>query len=189
MTTIIAIVVIVIVVLIGLGLWWFARQRKVSQAQQQFGSEFDRAVQEHGGNRQAAAGDLEDRKERVEKTTIHPLTADERQQYAGEWKSIQTQFVDDPGEAVTRADDLITRVMDRIGYDAGEYGQREDVISIKYPDAAENYRKAHDIAQMQQSGKASTEDLRDAMLRYRTLFEQLVGEQLVAEPQSSEATS
>jgi hypothetical protein len=97
--------------------------------------------------------------------------------------------VDDPGDAVTRADDLITRVMDRIGYDANEYGQREDVVSVKYPDAVENYRKAHDIAQMQENGEASTEDLRDAMLRYRTLFEQIVGEQLVAQPQSSEATS
>lgn len=189
MTTIIAIVVIVIIVLIALGVWWSARQRKVSQAQQQFGSEFDRAVEEHGGNKQAAASDLEDRKERVEQVTIHPLTADERQQYADEWKSIQTQFVDDPGDAVTRADDLITRVMDRIGYDANEYGQREDVVSVKYPDAVENYRKAHDIAQMQENGEASTEDLRDAMLRYRTLFEQIVGEQLVAQPQSSEATS
>lgn len=189
MTTIIAIVVIVIIVLIALGVWRSMRQRQVSQAQQQFGSEFDRAVQEHGGDKQAAASDLQERQERVEGTTIHPLTTDERQQYAEEWKSVQAQFVDDPGAAVTRADDLITRVMDRIGYDAGEYGQREDVISIKYPDAAENYRKAHDIAQMQENGQASTEDLRDAMLRYRTLFEQLVGEQLVAEPQSSETSS
>lgn len=189
MTAVIVVVVIVIIVLIALGVWWSTRQRKVSQAQQQFGPEFDRAVAEHGGNKQAAASDLEDRQDRVEQTTIHPLSADERQQYAEEWKSIQTQFVDDPGDAVTRADDLITRVMDRIGYDASEYGQRTDVISVKYPNAAENYRKAHDIAQMQENGEASTEDLRDAMLRYRTLFEQLVGEQLTAQPQSSEATS
>lgn len=175
MTTIIAIVVIVVIVLVGLALWWNARRQKVSTAQQRFGPEFDRAVQEHGGNKQEAASDLQQRQERVEKVTIHPLTADERQQYSAEWQSIQTQFVDDPGGAVTRADDLITQVMDRIGYEADEFGKRTDVISVKYPDAAENYRIAHDLAQKQESGDATTEDLRNAMLRYRTLFEQLVG--------------
>jgi hypothetical protein len=175
MATIIAIVVIIVVVLIGLGLWWWARQRKVSEAQQRFGPEFDRAVEEHGGNKQQAVSDLQDRQERVEKVTVHPLTSDERQQYSTEWQSIQTEFVDDPGAAVGRADDLITRVMDRIGYEVNEFGQRVDVISVKYPGAADNYRRAHDIAQMQENGEASTEDLRDAMLRYRALFEQLVG--------------
>jgi type II secretory pathway pseudopilin PulG len=175
MTTIIAIIVIVIILAILAGLWWSARQRKVSEAQQRFGSEFNRAVEEHGGDKQAAASDLEDRQERVEAVTIHPLSEDERQQYAGEWQSIQALFVDDPGAAVTRADDLITQVMNRIGYDTDQYGQRADVVSVKYPDAADNYRRAHDIAQMQENGEASTEDLRDAMLRYRSLFEQLVG--------------
>jgi hypothetical protein len=65
--------------------------------------------------------------------------------------------------------------MDRIGYEVNEYGQREDVVSVKYPEAADNYRRAHDIALMQENGEASTEELRDAMLRYRTLFEQMVG--------------
>lgn len=189
MGTIIAIIVLVVIVLILVGLWWSRRNRRVSQAQERYGSEFDRAVQEHGGDKQEAASALQERQERVEATTIHPLTADERQQYSDEWTSIQTQFVDDPGAAVTRADDLITRVMDRIGYDADEYDQREDVISVKYPDAIENYRKAHEIAQMQDNGQASTEDLRDAMLRYRTLFQQLVGEQLVAQSQGNEASS
>lgn len=175
MTTIIAIVVIVVIVLIALGVWMRTRQQKVTTAQQRFGPEFDRAVEEHGGNKQEAASALQERQERVEKVTIHPLTADERQQYSTEWQSIQTQFVDDPGGAVTRADDLITRVMARIGYEADEYGQRTDVISVKYPDAAENYRTAHDLALKQESGDATTEDLRNAMLRYRTLFEQLVG--------------
>lgn len=174
-TTIIAIVVIVIVVLIGLGLWWSARQRKVTQAQQQFGPEFDRAVEDHGGNKHEAASELQERQERVEKVTVKPLTADERQQYSDEWQSIQAQFVDDPGAAVMRADTLIANVMDRIGYEVNEYGQREDVVSVKYPEAADNYRRAHDIALMQENGEASTEELRDAMLRYRTLFEQMVG--------------
>jgi FtsZ-interacting cell division protein ZipA len=185
-TTIIAIIVVVVIVLVGLALWWNARQRKVSNAQQRFGSEFDRAVEEHGGNKQEAASDLQERQERVEKVTIHPLTADERQQYSTEWQSIQTQFVDDPGGAVTRADDLITQVMDRIGYEAGQYGQRTDVVSVKYPDAAENYRTAHDLAQKQESGDATTEDLRNAMLRYRTLFEQLVGVPLGSQTEATQ---
>lgn len=171
---IIAIIVIVVLVAIALALWSYMRKRSVERAQQQFGPEYERAVQEYGSSNKAADV-LQERKEQVEKIDIHPLSAEQRQQYMNDWQAIQAQFVDDPGSAVGRADDLIQSVMRTIGYPTSQFGQREEAVSVQYPQVADNYRKAHDIAEQQANGQASTEDLREATLLYRSLFDRLVG--------------
>ena len=96
------------------------------------------------------------------------------------WARIQARFVDGPGGAVTDADQLLGDVMSTRGYPVGDFEQRAADISVDHPLVLENYRAAHQTALSQVRGQASTEDLRKAMIHYRTLFEELVAEQELA---------
>jgi type II secretory pathway pseudopilin PulG len=175
MTALIVIVVIVVILVLAFGAWWYTQQRQRQEAKQQFGPEYDRTVQQFGGDERKATSALKEREERVEQVEIHPLSGDARQQFSDQWQSIQSQFVDDPGGAVNAADGLISDAMRQIGYPVAQFEQREEAVSVKYPDVADDYRTAHEIAQRNQNGEANTEDLREAMVRYRSLFERLVG--------------
>jgi type II secretory pathway pseudopilin PulG len=175
MGVIIAIIVIVVILAIAFGVYRYMQQQKVATASQRFGTEYDRTVQQYGGDKNKAASALQEKEDELQRVTIHPLSTEQREQYAQEWHDVQAKFVDDPGGAVTDADALITEVLTTLGYPADRFGNREDVASVKYPDVADNYRTAHAIAQRQESGEATTEDLRNAMLGFRSLFDQLVG--------------
>ncbi|HZU14750.1 MAG TPA: hypothetical protein VFB58_18080 [Chloroflexota bacterium] len=177
MTIVILIVVIIVILAIAFGVLQYTRRRKVEEVRDRFGPEYQRTVDQYGGDEQKAADVLAERRDRVEKVDVQPLTDEQRQSYSSQWQSIQAQFVDDPGAAVSGADVLISDVMKTMGYPTGQAGLREDAVSVQYPDVAENYRKAHALAQRQENGQATTEDLREAMLLYRSLFDQLVGGQ------------
>ena len=107
---------------------------------------------------------------------IRPLAASDRERYIASWHKIQTEFVDDPKNSVTQADQLLGDVMSTRGYSVSEFEQRSADISVDHPLVVENYRAAHEIAVRHAAGQASTEDLRQAMIHYRTLFDELVGE-------------
>lgn len=171
---VIAAIVIAALIVFGIIVWQVRAHQRSQELRDQFGPEYDRAVDRYGDQGKAEA-ELAERRDQVERVTIQPLSADDREKYAADWQSIQAQFVDDPGAAVSRADVLITSVMDRLGYQASAVEGREAVASVQYPDAAENYRQAHAIAQKQENGDATTEDLREAMIQYRSLFDKLVG--------------
>jgi FtsZ-interacting cell division protein ZipA len=175
MTAVVVIVVIVLIVALAFGAWWFVQQRRKQEVQQQFGPEYDRTVQQFEGNERKAASELKDREKRVEAVEIRPLSVDARDRFTEQWQSTQAQFVDDPSGAVNAADALIADAMRQIGYPVDEFEQRVDAVSVKYPEVAQDYRTGHEIAQQNESGQASTEDLREAMVRYRSLFERLVG--------------
>lgn len=161
-------VLLVIAVIVGM------RKRRSEHLKQHFGHEYDRALQQHGTASRAEAA-LEAREERVHHLTIHDLPASERGAYAEEWAGVQRRFVDDPSMAVTQADRLVTRVMTARGYPMGDFDQRADDVSVDYPDVVENYRAARDIVVRHGNGRASTEDLRQAMVYYRSLFDELLG--------------
>src|SRR5947209_7374120 len=164
MQVIIAIVVILVVLAIAFGVWSYTRRRRVDQAQEQYGPEYERTVARYGGDKTKAAEVLQDRQQQVEKITIHPLSQEQRDQYTSQWQTIQAQFVDDPAGAVQQADHVITDAMQKLGYPVDKFNDREAMISVQYPQVAENYRQAHAIAQQQQSGQADTEGLREAMV-------------------------
>jgi hypothetical protein len=153
----------------------FVRQRKSDRLKTKFGSEYSRAVEESGGRGKGEAGLLE-REKRVEGFSIKPLSAIDRDFYADSWRRIQAEFVDDPNRAVTEADELLGKVMSTRGYPVGDFDQRAADISVDHPVVVENYRTAHEIAVRHAGGQASTEDLRQAMIHYRTLFDELVVE-------------
>jgi hypothetical protein len=176
-TTQIAIVFgVVVMVVAGIAIWLFIRKRRTERLRTRFGgAEYDRALQE-GGNRRHAEAGLNKLTDRVESLHIQPLGLGDRTRFVESWRKVQTRFVDGPGGAVTEADQLLGDVMSTRGYPVSDFEQRAADISVDYPSVLENYRSAHKIAIRQTQGQASTEELRQAMIHYRTLFDELVGE-------------
>ena len=140
---------------------------------QRFGPEYERAVGEHGSERQAEA-QLAARETRVEKLKIRDLDPVKREEFSGQWQALQSRFVDDPKAAITEADALVSAVMQARGYPVADFNQRAADISVDHPRVVANYRSAHEIALRLGKGEGSTEDLRTAMIHYRSLFEELV---------------
>jgi len=175
-----AIIVVIATFVIGLAIaviaaWVSHRKRRTERLRTQFGgSEYDRAVKEDG--RRLAEAGLNERTARVESLNIRPLAQGDRSRFLELWRRVEARFVDGPGGAVTEADQLLGDVMSTRGYPVSDFEQRAADISVDHPLVLENYRTAHDIALRQRKGQANTEDLRQAMIHYRTLFEELVGE-------------
>ena len=164
-----------VIVILAVVTWWYMRKRRSRTAdlREKFGPEYDRAVLTHGSERKAEAK-LADREKRIEKFNIRDLDAMEHERYSKQWQSIQSRFVDSPKGAVAEADDLVSSVMKARGYPVSEFDQRAADISVDHPRVVENYRSAHAIALRVGKDAASTEDLRTAMIHYRSLFEELV---------------
>jgi hypothetical protein len=174
-----------VIVFAGIAAWLFLRKRRTQKLRSQFGgAEYDRAVKEDGSKRHAEAG-LKERSERVESLPIRPLAPGDRARFVESWRRIQARFVDGPGGAVTEADQLLGDVMSTRGYPVSDFDQRAADISVDHPLVLANYRTAHAIAVRQTQGKANTEDLRQAMIHYRTLFEELVGEPELAQAKAA----
>jgi hypothetical protein len=171
----IAIIVIALVALVAIALIVRAfNRRRTQQLRAKFGPEYDRTVALVG--RQSVAEDrLVARSERVHKLVIRSLNSVERARYIDGWGRVQAHFVDAPAGAVTEADQLLGDVMAACGYPIGDFEQRAADISVDHPVVTQNYRAAHDIALRRSSGRATTEELRRAMIHYRALFEELVG--------------
>jgi hypothetical protein len=171
-TTTWIVLILVLVVAAGAAVLYL-RQRRTKQLRARFGPEYDRSVQEVGNPRRAEA-ELAKREERVAHLDIRPLSAEERGRFPEAWRSIQALFVDDPGRAIAEADRLVTEVMRVRGYPVTDFEQRAADISVDHPRVVENYRAAIAIARRNDRGEASTEDLRQAMVHDRALFEDLL---------------
>jgi hypothetical protein len=169
-------IALVVVLVAGLVALLWRRKRRTARLRTQFGgAEYARAI-EKGGNRRHAEAALEERAERVEGLRIRPLAAADRARFLSSWRDVQARFVDGPAGAVMAADQLLGDVMSTRGYPLDGFDQRAAVISVDHPLVLENYRAAHEIAIRQTRGQAGTEDLRQAMIHFRTLFEELVNE-------------
>ncbi len=164
---IIAAVAIAVIVLA----WIVARKRRTEALQHRFGPEYERALREKGDR---AETELLERQRRVEKFSIRELSAAERERFVTDWRVVQSRFVDDPRGAVRDADELVTRLMQSRGYPMTNFEQRAADISVDHPRVVDNYRAAHEIAIRHQRGQATTEDLRNAIIYYRSLFDELL---------------
>ena len=169
---------VAIVVILAL-VWIVARKRRTETLQRRFGPEYDRALREHGPGK--AESVLAQREKRVEKLPIRELPVDERERFVTAWRTVQSRFVDDPRGAVADADDLVSRVMQARGYPVTDFEQRAADISVDHPRVVANYRAAHEIALRHRRGQASTEDLRNAIIYYRSLFDELLQSPTVGE--------
>jgi hypothetical protein len=169
-TIILAVVAVVVLAAVG----WLVWQRRRSEAlREQYGPEYDRALRQMG-DKGRAESELMKRQERVEQLDIRPLSASQRSDYENRWRAIQSKFVDDPRGAVSAADGLVEEVMKARGYPIANFDQRAADLSVHHPRVVENYRAARDIALRHRRGEATTEDLRQAMVYYRALFQDLL---------------
>lgn len=176
-TQLLALVIIGLIVVIAVA-FLVARKRRSDHLRARFGPEYDRVVKQEGGVRRAE-GVLEFREKRRDKFVIRDLTPADKVRYEANWEEVQGRFVDDPAGAVAVADQLVGDVMRARGYPVGEFEQNAADISVDYPVVVDNYRAAHSIAVRHGRGQATTEDLRRAMVHYRTLFQELVGAPLL----------
>jgi hypothetical protein len=163
-----------VIVILAVLAWLYVRKRRstTQDLRQKFGPEYDRAVLTHGSERKAQSK-LEDREKRVEKLNIRDLDPTEHERFSKRWEAVQSRFVDSPKGAVAEADDLVSSVMKARGYPVSDFDQRAADISVDHPRVVENYRSAHEIALRVGKDAATTEDLRTAMIHYRSLFEEL----------------
>jgi hypothetical protein len=161
---IIAVLVVAAIVVLGPALLRQTRMRR------QFGPEYDRLAKELGPRK--AAAELTARQSRVEALGIHPLSAEQQASYDGDWTAVQKRFVDAPAEAVSAADALIWDVMRDRGYPADNHDASMEALSVYHARPLDGYRQAQDV----QLESASTEELRTALIRYRALFQELVGD-------------
>jgi len=173
MATWLWIVIVIVVVLIALAMAMAARRRRTMALRERFGPEYERAVGARKDQRSAEA-DLRSREREHARLDIKPLSEAARGRYTEEWRVIQQSFVDQPEEATTAGYDLVNRVMAERGYPMRDFDARADLVSVDHPDVVENYRVAHGIHERARQHQASTEDLREALLRYRSLFEELL---------------
>jgi hypothetical protein len=169
-------IAIVVLVVLAVGAWVFLQQRRRSEhLRSHFGPEYEREVEERGSRRKAEA-ELAQREKRVHKLDIRPLEPTVREGFKLRWTEVQARFVDDPPTAVSQADDLLGEVLRTRGYPVRDFEQNAGDISVDHPEVVKHYRAGHDIAVRHERGEASTEDLRQAMIHYRELFNELVEE-------------
>lgn len=171
---------IVLAVIIAVGVMYM-RKRRTDVLKERFGGEYERTVKEAGGPTKAEAI-LQEREKRVDKFDIRPLSEESRPRFIAAWRDVQARFVDSPADAITRADVLLGEVMEARGYPVADFEQRSADLSVDHGDVVQNYRAAHGIAVRHAQGKASTEDLRQAMIHYRALFDDLVHEPVDSDP-------
>lgn len=153
--------------------WLRMRRRHAERLRERFGPEYDHVVQETGSPRRAE-DELLRREERVRQFDIRSLSGEQRARYSDSWRRVQASFVDAPVRAVAEADELVMEVMQERGYPMGDFEQRAEDLSVDHPRVVRNYREAHGLALRSDRGEAETEDLRQAMVYYRELFEDLL---------------
>lgn len=184
--TVTILVVIVLIIAVAAVSTMAARRRRLRQ---RFGPEYDRLVVDQQSQRKAEA-ELASRERRVRNLEIRPLSPTARLEYTAQWASIQERFVDQPAAAVGQAQELVTAVLDDRGYPTEGFDQILADLSVEHARNLEHYRAAHSISESASDGSATTEDLRQAMIHYRAMFSDLLGEELaVGEPGPNDPAS
>ena len=169
-------IILAVVVVVLVAAWLFYQKRQSDHLRSRFGEEYEHEVEEKGSRRKAES-ELAQREKRVKKLDIRPLEPAARDGFRHRWTEVQARFVDEPAGAVSEADDLLGEVMRTRGYPVSDFEQQAGDISVDHPDVVKHYRAGHDIAVRHERGEASTEELRQAMIHYRELFDELVDEQ------------
>jgi hypothetical protein len=131
------------------------------------------------GDEKKAQTELNERQKHVEALDIRPLSVSERERYLADWTAVQSKFVDDPRQAIVDADRLIIEVMQLRAYPVSDFEQRAADLSVNYPHLVSNYRAARELAIKNKQNLADTEELRQAMVYYRSLFDELLGTETV----------
>lgn len=174
MDTWIWVLIAVVVIVIAVVVWLALTKRRTTALRDQFGPEYDRTVQQTDSRREAEA-DLSARRERREQLDIRPLTTAAQERYSSQWQQVQSLFVDQPAVSLGQADKLVLQVMRERGYPMDDFEQRAADISVDHPEVVEHYRAGQTVSGKAASSDATTEDMRQGLVHYRALFEELLG--------------
>jgi hypothetical protein len=167
------IVAVVVVALIALATWLSYRQKQSKRLRDRFGPEYGKAVDEFGSQMKGES-ELKARERRVEHLDIAPLASAEAARFSEAWRSLQGRFVDNPQGVVVQAGEVVRELMLKRGYPMADFEHRAADISVDHPGVVQNYRAAQTIAVRGARGEASTEELRNAVVHYRALFDELL---------------
>lgn len=167
------IVIVVAAVVVLVAVWLLLKRRRTTALRERFGPEYDRVLHQRGTPADAER-ELTERQRRVEAFTLKPLTRESADEFSASWRTVQAHFVDDPRTAVIDADHLIADVMRARGYPVEDVNRRLDDLSVDHAHVVNHYRAGRDIVARHERGEASTEDLRQAMVHFRALFDELV---------------
>jgi hypothetical protein len=167
------------VVVLVLGALLLRPMLRSRQLKQRFGPEYDRVLEDQS-DRKAAEQELTERERRFADLEVHSITPTSRDRYTQNWALIQAKFVDRPSNAVDDADRLVVSIMDELGYPTSDYEERLAVLSVFHASALNHYREANDITGRHEISQVSTEELRVAMVHYRTLIEDLLDAKPIA---------
>jgi hypothetical protein len=172
-------IAVLLLVILAIGIDLATRKRRTAKLRA-LGNSIDvRPVNEGLRQTEAFPAERVERAERAQPVValhIVPLAPGDRARFLESWSRVQARFIDGPGNAVADADQLLGDVLSTRGYPVSDFEQRAAEISVGHPRVLENYRAAHQGALRRAEGQSSTEDLRQVMIHYRTLFEELVGE-------------
>ena len=174
-TTVVFFAIIAALLLVAILVWVGVRRHRTHALRERFGDEYDRTVEQHGKPAKAEA-DLIEREARVAKLDIRPLRPEEREAAITEWREVKAVFVDSPVEAVHHADRLLSALMKARGFPMADFDRRYEDLTVDHGEVARHYREGHEITLRHESGQASTEDLRQAMIHFEALFDDLVNE-------------
>jgi hypothetical protein len=169
------VIVVAAVVVVAVVTMFLLRRRRRHALRDRFGPEYDRRV-DGAKSRRKAEGDLAGRAKRRDDLELRPLSQAARDRYAEQWDDLQSRFVDVPQAAVVEADELIVMVMRDRGYPVDDFESQSALVSVDHPSVVQNYRIGHDVRDKSTKGEATTEDLRQGVVAYRALFDELVNE-------------
>jgi hypothetical protein len=181
----IIILVVAVVIVLAVAGWLMFERMRSTRLRERFGPEYDRAIAD-GQSRRAAERELASREKRHRGYDIKPLSAEARMRYEQQWTVIQQRFVDDPTRSVFEADSLVTAVMAERGYPTDGYEQQVADLSVRHGAVLDHYRSGYDIRARHAETPVSTEELREAVLHYRALVMDLLGDEPVPEPEAVE---
>ncbi len=168
-------IAVVAFVVVGIAVFLLRERQQRRTLRTRFGPEYDRRI-EAASSRRKAEAELAGRAHRRDELEVRPLTDAARQRYAAQWAELQGRFVDRPVVALVDADELVAQVMRDRGYPVDDFESQSELISVDHPDVVQNYRTGHAIYAKTTTGEASTEELRQAVVSYRALFEDLLAE-------------
>ena len=174
-STVTLIVIGAVLVVLAIVVWAALQRRRTNTLRDRFGDEYDRTVEATGKRAEAEAA-LEEREHRVAKLDIRPLTPQERGDFSAEWREVKAVFVDSPVEAVHHADRLLSTIMKTRGFPMADFDRRYEDLTVDHGEVARHYREGHELTLRHERGQASTEDLRQAMIHFEALFDDLVNE-------------
>lgn len=172
---VVTIVAIVVIVLLAAAVAVATRKRRSTQLREEFGPEYDRTVGD-AGKRRDAEKDLAARKDEYAELDLRPLTPAARERYTSSWTQVQAKFVDAPALAVSEADTLVTQLMADRGYPTEDFDVQARLLSVEHAHVLESYRSAHTVELASRARQATTEDIRNAMLDFRRVFEDVMAE-------------